>query len=56
MGGICIAIRGPNGLQGTVKERYQIFYPRLGLWIKYDAVTGREIARQKTKFKNVRVR
>jgi hypothetical protein len=29
---------------------------KIGVWIKYDSVTGREIGRQKTKFKNVRVR
>ena len=55
IGGICIATYD-KGMHGAIKDRYQIYNSHLELWIKYNAITGEIVGKQKTKFKNVRVR
>ena len=43
-----------NGRAGAIKDRFQAFNQKTGLWVKFDAITGKIMATQKTKFKNVR--
>lgn len=40
---------------GEVKDRYQIFNNKTGLYVKYDAITHKKMDSSKVKFKGVRL-
>ncbi|GEM_PF-5536732 len=51
-----IATNKDGGRVGAIKDRFQVFNPITGLWVKFNAVTGKIMGSQKTKYRNVRVK
>ncbi len=51
---ICLAKNTGNDYRiGSVKNRYQIYNPKIKMWCKVDATTGKIIDCSKNKFKGV---
>lgn len=43
-----------GGIYVVIKNRFQMFNRHSGLWVKYDAITGKPMSSQRTRFKNIR--